>query len=347
MDINSKKFQVTINRFQKFSKLVNLLLILISAGLLVFLQNKSDAVIIVLLILFVYISIIYIFDKIKITFLLNQIRSITLEDCCVYEILEKTNEESETGLILGKKYKKILVGMYKVEKYIYDTTLKGKQSEKMATKVVEDTGKKLIEPVENIDRGIKRLKENASMEVLDNIEKEAYLIKDTINELFELSKAVTRTLEMNIEKIDIVSLTRQALIEYENKLEENKIKLKKSLPNNKLFIDGDGDKLWRVFEILLENVLKHSKKNTRSYVEIEEKDEDIELRLINISKNELNMDTSKFYEIISNEKNLGIPIAINLIEAQGGKINIFIDGDMFKVSLLFKNNKNKKERGEG
>lgn len=66
-------------------------------------------------------------------------------------------------------------------------------------------------------------------------------------------------------------------------------------------------------------------------------EDNIELTLINISKNELNMDVKKFYELINENKNLGIPIAISLIEVQGGKFDIDIDGDMFKVTLLFKN----------
>ena len=125
--------------------------------------------------------------------------------CCVSEILEKTDEKSEISLILGKKYKRVLNEMHKVEKYIYEVTKKGKQSEKMANIVVEDVGKNLIKPVENIDKGIKSLKENIDYEILDYIEKEAYAMKDTINELFELSKAVTKTLEIDIQKIDIVS----------------------------------------------------------------------------------------------------------------------------------------------
>ena len=66
-------------------------------------------------------------------------------------------------------------------------------------------------------------------------------------------------------------------------------------------------------------------------------EDNIELTLINISKNELNMDVKKFYELINENKNLGIPIAISLIEVQGGNFDIDIDGDMFKVTLLFKN----------
>ncbi len=346
MDISSKKFQTTVSRFKKFSLVINILIILISILLIIFLQRKKDAILIIILIIFVKVSLLYVFDNCKIVLFLQHIREMSSTSCCVSEILEKTDEKSEISLILGKKYKRVLNEMHKVEKYIYEVTKKGKQSEKMANIVVEDVGKNLIKPVENIDKGIKSLKENINDEILDYIEKEAYAMKDTINELFELSKAVTKTLEIDIQKIDIVSLIKQALVEYEGKLEDKNIKIKKHIPSEKIFIYADGDKLWRVLEILIDNILNHAKEKTRAYVEVKEIEDNIELTLINISKSELNMDIKKFYELLNENKNLGIPIAISLIEVQGGKFDIGIDGDMFKVTLLFKSKDYKDERGE-
>lgn len=344
MDISSKKLQTTISKFKKFSSLINILLAMISLFLLIFMSNKRDAVLIVTLIIFMKVSVAYIFDGVKIVLFLQHIREMSNLNYCVNEILEKTDEKSEISLMLGKKYKKIFSNLHKVEKYTYEVTLKGKQSENMTNSVMEDIGKKLIKPVENINKGIKDLKENIDNESIDYIENEAYKMKDTIEELFEFSKVITKNLDINIERLDLVSLTKQALIEYEGKLETKHISIKKNMGNEKVFINADGDKLWRIFEILLDNILDHSKEKTRTYIEINEKEENIELNLINISRNELNIDVKQFYEKINENKNLSIPIAINLMEIQGGKLGICIDGDMFKVTLLFKNGKYK---GEG
>lgn len=346
MDINSKKFQTTISKFKKFSLLTNILLVSMVLGVLVFVNNKKDALLIVALIVFGKVSIVYMFDNIKIVIFLQQIREISNMNYCVNEILDKTDEKSEVSILLGKKYKSILEKIHKVEKYTYETTLKGKQSENMANTVVENIGKNLTEPVANIEKGIEILKTNINNETLDYIEKEAYKMKDTINELFELSKAVTKTLDINIERLDLISLTKQALIEYEGKFEENKITIKRIIPNEKIYVNADGNKLWRVLEILLDNVAKHSEERTRAHIEIKEKEHDIELSLINISKNELNMDLDRLYKNIKENKKLGIPIAISLIEAQDGKINIDIDGDMFKITVLFKNINILEDRGE-
>lgn len=346
MDISSKKFQTTVNKFKKFSLVINIFIILISILLIIFLDSKKDAVLIIAFIIFVKISLKYLFDNIKIVLFLQYIREISSTSYCISQILEKTDEKSEISIILGKKYEKVLNEMHKVEKYTYEATIKGKQSENLANTVVEDVGKNLIKPVENIDKGIKSLKEGISYETLDYIEKEAYEMKDTINELFELSKAVTKTLEIDIQKIDIVSLTKQALVEYEGKLENKNIEIKKHIPNGKVFIDADGDKLWRVIEILLENILNHGKEKTRAYIEIKEEEEKVELSLINISRDELNMDTKNFYKLINENKNLGVPIAISLIEVQDGVFDIYIDGDMFKVNLMFNKSKNGFGRSE-
>ncbi|MGL5715980.1 MAG: sensor histidine kinase [Paraclostridium sp.] len=335
MDINSKE-QTTVSKFKKFSAIINILLIVIPVLILIFGVHKRDALLILALIIFIKVSLVYIFDNFKILMFLEYIREMLNMNYCVREILEKTDEKSEISFILGKKYKKILEKMYQVEKYTYEIGLKGKQSETMTNTVIEDIGKNLAKPVESMNIGIQSLKENINSETLDYIEQEAYKMKNTTNELFELSKAVTKTLDINIEKLDLVSLIKQALIEYEDRLDEKNIEIKKHILSEKIYINADGDKLWRVLEILLDNIFNHGKGKTRVHIEISEKEENIELTLINISKNELNIDINKFYKIINENKNLGIPIAISLIEAQGGKMNIDIDGDMFKVMIVFK-----------
>jgi signal transduction histidine kinase len=107
---------------------------------------------------------------------------------------------------------------------------------------------------------------------------------------------------------------------------------------------ADGRKIWRVFENLISNILKYSLKNTRVYIDITQRNDNIYISMKNISTYELNFDPKEITERFkrgdesrnTEGSGLGLAIAKSLVELQGGKFDIEIDGDLFKVTLIFK-----------
>lgn len=346
MDINSKKMHDSFEKIREFKNIVLIATTSVLFTLIIVMKNKVDALIIIMLTIWIGLCVSCFINNMKKIFLLQHIHELVNMDYTVFQILDKTNEESDINMVLGKKYKKLLERIYKIEEYIYNSVLKGKQSEAMADRIIIDVSKNLINPIDNISSKVEILKSNDySSDILDDIEGEVYTLKNTMNELFELSKVVTNDMDLNIEKININYLIKQSLIEYDYKLNESELKLKKNIPSEKIFVNADGEKLWRVFEILLDNIVKHSRENTRVYIEVKEDIETIYVSLNNISKNSLNISGKEFFDRLNSKDCFGLPIATNLIDIQGGKLNIEIDGDMFKVILEFKN-KYKDERGE-
>ena len=104
---------------------------------------------------------------------------------------------------------------------------------------------------------------------------------------------------------------------------------------------ADGKKLYRVLENLLSNISKYSLNNTRVYIDIIEENDKVRLLMKNISSYELNFDPEEIMERFKradesrNTEGLGLAIARDLVNAQGGRFEIDIDGDLFKSVVEF------------
>ena len=117
---------------------------------------------------------------------------------------------------------------------------------------------------------------------------------------------------------------------------------------------ADGKHMWRVFDNLMVNILKYGQENTRVYIDVEDGDLTresdgftrvepmIKISIKNISREELNITGEELMERFvrgdssrnTDGSGLGLSIARSLMDIQGGKLQIIVDGDLFKVVLL-------------
>jgi len=106
---------------------------------------------------------------------------------------------------------------------------------------------------------------------------------------------------------------------------------------------ADGKLVWRVMSNLLGNVVKYAMPYTRVYVDLSQADGKVILSLKNISREELNLDASELMERFvrgddsrnTEGSGLGLNIAKSLMELQKGQLELLVDGDLFKVTLIF------------
>lgn len=146
-----------------------------------------------------------------------------------------------------------------------------------------------------------------------------------------------------MENIDLIALIRQTLGEFEEKIEKSTLSFIKEIPD-RVIIYADGKKTFRVFQNIISNILKYSMDNSRVYISVNEEEELISIVFRNISKYQINMNEEEILERFkrgdssrtTEGSGLGLAIAKSLIELQGGKFELVIDGDLFKVKIMIR-----------
>lgn len=229
------------------------------------------------------------------------------------------------------------------------------KSEKMKTELISNVSHDLKTPLTCIKNYLVLLKDDDV-----TLEKRHYYIeqlnlytnrlKNLIEDLFEISKVDSGNINLNLQELDIVSLLNQAYLENEDMLESKNITFVKKSNADKLLLNLDSDKMYRVFENLLTNIDKYALSGSRAYLTLTESEDQVEIEFSNISEVPMDFTPEEITErFVRGDKSrskqgsgLGLAIARSFTEAQGGTFKITIDCDLFKVKLTFpKNNLNK------
>lgn len=173
-------------------------------------------------------------------------------------------------------------------------------------------------------------------------------LKQLTDDLVEASKISSGNLSLNLERIDLVELVNQTLGEFSEKFEEKHLIPVLNTAGKKMYIEADSRRIWRVVENLFNNIFKYALEGTRVYMDMSESTDTegakhVEFAIKNISAQPLNIRAEELTERFirgdvarsTEGSGLGLSIAKNLTEAQNGKFEILLDGDLFKVVLTF------------
>lgn len=240
------------------------------------------------------------------------------------------------------------------------------RSQRMKTELVTNVSHDLKTPLTAIITYIDLLKEeNVTKEqqksYLETLERKSLRLKVLIEDLFEISKASSGNVKFDPVAVDICNLIRQVYLEHEDKMAACGLDMRFDLPEEKVILQLDSQKTFRIFENLYTNIIKYAMPNTRVYVQAKivtaEEMQDkisgdkvysdsvlpgkIHIELKNISSQELTVNPTDLAERFvrgdasrnTEGSGLGLAIAKSFTELQGGRFGIGIDGDLFKAIL--------------
>lgn len=222
-------------------------------------------------------------------------------------------------------------------------------SEKMKVELITNVSHDLKTPLTSMINYIDLLKEehlqpdytNDYVRVLDEKSKR---LKSLIENIFDISKASSGNMNIRYEKLNMVELINQTLAECEDYLALSKLSIKKNFTDEKFYVYADGKMLWRVTENIINNAVKYSLPGTRIYLELSAQEQYICFTVKNIAGYEMNFTADSIVErfVRGDESRttagtgLGLSIVKSFTEAMGGKMQVDIDGDLFKISVYVK-----------
>lgn len=221
------------------------------------------------------------------------------------------------------------------------------RSERMRTELITNVSHDIKTPLTSIINYVDLLQKPHSQEdgekYLEVLSRQSARMKRLIDDLIELSKASTGNIPLELTKIDAVEAVNQALGEFTDKLKAAGLTPLFRQPEEPLYIHADGRLLWRAMSNLLSNAVKYAQPGTRLYIDMVAVDKKVCISLKNISRDPLNISAEELMErFVRGEASrnqegsgLGLNIAQSMMELQHGALELLVDGDLFKATLIF------------
>ena len=222
------------------------------------------------------------------------------------------------------------------------------KSERMKTELITNVSHDIKTPLTSVINYVDLLqKENfdndTARSYLEVLDRQAKRLKKLIEDLIEASKAASGSIKFNMESVNARVLLNQSVGEFEDRLQGSNITVVTQIPDRDVYVRADNRYLFRVLDNLMSNIVKYSQEGTRAYIELNEDGGMVRYTFKNISRDKLGISADELMERFvrgdmsrNTEGNgLGLSIARSLTESMGGKMELTVDGDLFKVDVTF------------
>ena len=160
--------------------------------------------------------------------------------------------------------------------------------------------------------------------------------------MFEVSKAASGQLPVSLKRLDLARLLRQTLADMDQPIQESGLQLRTQLPDHSVLIQGDSDRLYRVFQNLLGNALKYSLAGSRVYLTLTVEEGQAVAALRNTSAAELRPGLDYTQRFVRGDESrtdggsgLGLSIASSFVQACGGQFQVETQADLFTALVSF------------
>ena len=157
----------------------------------------------------------------------------------------------------------------------------------------------------------------------------SYRLEDLINELFDVARFNSEKIVLEKEELNLNLMLEQIIDDFYPTLRELNKSIKMNY-NESISINGDPDKLSRVFNNLIKNAISYSKEESEIVINLKKDNNNAIVEVINkgkqISKEKLSKIFEKFYRLDSARTSrtggsgLGLAIAKDIVELHNGTI---------------------------
>ena len=221
------------------------------------------------------------------------------------------------------------------------------RSERMKVELITNVSHDLKTPLTSIISYAELLKQEddlpeAARDYVHILSDKAKRLQTMVQDVFEVSKATTGNLRVDVKPLDFAKLLRQTLADMAEDIEDSGLSLKPHLPDAPVWIAADGDRLYRVFQNLIGNALKYSLPGSRVYLDLTVEGLQATAMVRNTSREELPDGVDLTERFVRGDESrtdggsgLGLSIARTFTEACGGAFSVQTQADLFTAAVSF------------
>lgn len=230
-----------------------------------------------------------------------------------------------------------------------DTALaKSVKSERLKTDLITNVSHDIKTPLTSIINYVSLLKQEDFEDpklrrYIEVLEEKSQRLKTLTEDVVEASKVSSGNITLEYMDINFVEMIQQTSGEFAEKFKAQELNEVMTLPDEELIIRVDGRQLWRILANIYNNAAKYAMKGTRVYADLYTAEHCAVFSLKNISDQPLNIPADELTERFirgdisrgTEGSGLGLSIAKTLTEMQGGRFELYLDGDLFRVTITF------------
>ena len=220
------------------------------------------------------------------------------------------------------------------------------RSERMKTELITNVSHDIKTPLTSIVNYVDLLKKEEidnpkAQEYLEVLDRQSKRLKKLTEDLVEASKASSGVIPVDCQPTNVNVLLSQLEGEYEERLQKAELTMIVHPAAGDPVVLADGKLLSRVMDNLMNNIGKYAMPGTRVYAAAAADEKESTISIKNVSRNELNVSADELMERFvrgdssrhTEGSGLGLSIAKSLVELQGGRFEISIDGDLFRADI--------------
>ena len=220
------------------------------------------------------------------------------------------------------------------------------RSERMKTELITNVSHDINTPLTSIVNYVVLLKKEdidnpKAQEYLEVLDRQSKRLKKLTEDLVEASKASSGVIPVDCQPTNVNVLLSQLEGEYEERLQKAELTMIVHPAAGDPVVLADGKLLSRVMDNLMNNIGKYAMPGTRVYAAAAADEKESTISIKNVSRNELNVSADELMERFvrgdssrhTEGSGLGLSIAKSLVELQGGRFELSIDGDLFRADI--------------
>ena len=220
------------------------------------------------------------------------------------------------------------------------------RSERMKTELITNVSHDIKTPLTSIVNYVDLLKKEdidnpKAQEYLEVLDRQSKRLKKLTEDLVEASKASSGVIPVDCQPTNVNVLLSQLEGEYEERLQRAELTMIVHPAAGDPVVLADGKLLSRVMDNLMNNIGKYAMPGTRVYAAAAADEKESTISIKNVSRNELNVSADELMERFvrgdssrhTEGSGLGLSIAKSLVELQGGRFELSIDGDLFRADI--------------